>query len=129
MKTAILYTLFAGIAMAINLATQMLVVAILAGRYEIPLSILAGTVAGIAVKYVLDKKYIFRVVHSKLDQHVRAAGFYLLASIATTVIFWGTEAAFHFAFDSSAMRYLGGAIGLAIGYVTKYQLDKRFAFS
>jgi hypothetical protein len=26
------------------------------------------------------------------------------------------------------MRYLGGVIGLAIGYLTKYHLDKRFVF-
>ena len=26
------------------------------------------------------------------------------------------------------MLYLGGAVGLAIGYVLKYQLDKRFVF-
>lgn len=26
------------------------------------------------------------------------------------------------------MRYLGGVLGLAIGYVIKYELDKRFVF-
>ena len=26
------------------------------------------------------------------------------------------------------MRYLGGMIGLAIGYLTKYHLDKRYVF-
>ena len=26
------------------------------------------------------------------------------------------------------MRYLGGVIGLAIGYLTKYHLDKRYVF-
>jgi hypothetical protein len=26
------------------------------------------------------------------------------------------------------MRYLGGLIGLAIGYWTKYRLDKRYVF-
>jgi len=26
------------------------------------------------------------------------------------------------------MRYLGGAIGLTLGYVIKYRLDKRFVF-
>jgi hypothetical protein len=26
------------------------------------------------------------------------------------------------------MRYLGGIIGLAIGYLTKYRLDKRYVF-
>jgi hypothetical protein len=26
------------------------------------------------------------------------------------------------------MRYVGGCIGLAIGYVIKYRLDKRYVF-
>jgi len=26
------------------------------------------------------------------------------------------------------MRYVGGVIGLAIGYYVKYQLDKRYVF-
>ena len=26
------------------------------------------------------------------------------------------------------MRYLGGVIGLMIGYIIKYQLDKRYVF-
>ena len=49
--------------------------------------------------------------------------------LATTVVFWGTEAVFHFLFDSDAMRYVGGAIGLSIGYLIKYQLDARYVFS
>ena len=40
--------------------------------------------------------------------------------LATTVIFWG--------FETKEMRYLGGIIGLAIGYLTKYHLDKRYVF-
>jgi hypothetical protein len=26
------------------------------------------------------------------------------------------------------MKYMGAVLGLAIGYVTKYQLDRRFVF-
>jgi hypothetical protein len=48
--------------------------------------------------------------------------------LATTVIFWGFEFGFHHIFETKEMRYLGGVIGLAIGYVTKYHLDKRYVF-
>ena len=48
--------------------------------------------------------------------------------VFTTAIFWSTELAFHLIFQSAELRYLGGIIGLAIGYLTKYELDKRFVF-
>ena len=34
----------------------------------------------------------------------------------------------HHIFETKEMRYLGGVIGLAIGYLTKYHLDKRYVF-
>ena len=48
--------------------------------------------------------------------------------LVTTVIFWGFEFGFDHLFETREMRYLGGIIGLAIGYYAKYQLDKRFVF-
>ena len=47
----------------------------------------------------------------------------------TTAIFWGFEYGFWLAFGTARMRYLGGVIGLVIGYVTKYHLDKHFVFN
>jgi hypothetical protein len=43
-------------------------------------------------------------------------------------VFWGFEFGFNSAFQDKNMRYLGGLIGLAIGYWAKYHLDKRFVF-
>ncbi len=48
--------------------------------------------------------------------------------VVTTLIFWGFEMAFHLAFGTDGMRYLGGVIALLSGYVIKYRLDKRFVF-
>jgi hypothetical protein len=48
--------------------------------------------------------------------------------VVTTAIFWGFEFGFDRLFQSKDMRYLGGLIGLAIGYWTKYRLDKRYVF-
>ena len=48
--------------------------------------------------------------------------------VFTSAIFWGTEYAFHLIFAGDFMRYVGGVLGLTIGYYVKYQLDKRFVF-
>jgi hypothetical protein len=48
--------------------------------------------------------------------------------LATIVIFWGFEFGFNHIFATKEMRYLGGVIGLAIGYLAKYHLDKRYVF-
>jgi len=42
--------------------------------------------------------------------------------------FWAVEYAFHLTFVTDAMRYVGGVIGLAIGFHVKYKLDKKFVF-
>jgi putative flippase GtrA len=54
---------------------------------------------------------------------------YVFFGIFTTLLFWGIEYLFHAAFRSDAMRYLGGAAGLALGSYIKYHLDKRFVFT
>ena len=49
--------------------------------------------------------------------------------IVTTLIFWGFEFSFGYFFETKQLRYLGGVIGLSIGYLAKYQLDKRYVFT
>ncbi len=88
----------------------------------------AGTGVGLVVKYILDKRYIFRFRARNVVHDSRVFLLYALMGLATTAIFWGFEFGFHHIFASKEMRYLGGVIGLAIGYLTKYQLDKRFVF-
>jgi putative flippase GtrA len=48
--------------------------------------------------------------------------------IITTMTFWFFEFGFNHYFQTKQMRYLSGIIGLAIGYIIKYRLDKRFVF-
>lgn len=52
------YVLFAVVATAVNFATQEVVITV-APVAPLALSILAGTAVGFAVKYILDKKWIF----------------------------------------------------------------------
>ena len=48
--------------------------------------------------------------------------------IFTTIIFWGTEIAFDVIFKSAGAKYIGAIIGLGIGYIIKYFLDKKYVF-
>jgi hypothetical protein len=43
-------------------------------------------------------------------------------------VFWITEITFDAAWESDLAKYVGAVVGLSIGYVLKYYLDKRFVF-
>lgn len=128
MKLALIYAILALIATAANIGSQDLVVRNYSGPYSITLSIFVGTGVGLLLKYVLDKRYIFRFKARDVAHDGQTFILYTVMGLATTVIFWGFEFAFQHIFQSDGMRYLGGVIGLAIGYVTKYHLDKRYVF-
>jgi peptidoglycan biosynthesis protein MviN/MurJ (putative lipid II flippase) len=128
-KLVALYAAFAALSIAVNIGSQALSMAVYAGPWAVTLSMAFGTGTGLVCKYVLDKRFVF--AHQSRDRKHEAKTFilYTVMGLATTAIFWGTEAAFHVAFESDAMRYVGGVIGLCIGYVVKYRLDARFVFS
>lgn len=128
MKLAITYAIFACIATIANIATQDLAIRFYSGAQAIVLSVALGTAAGLVVKYALDKRYIFGFRARNLRHDGRTFALYTFMGLATTAIFWGFEFGFHFVFASKEMRYLGGVLGLALGYVLKYQLDKRYVF-
>lgn len=127
-KLAINYFIFAIIATVANICTQDLFVRAYGGRFDILASVIVGTGVGLVVKYILDKKYIFRFRARSVAHDTHTFILYTAMGLATTVIFWGFEFGFHHLFQTREMRYLGGATGLAIGYVVKYQLDKRYVF-
>lgn len=128
MPIATAYTLFAVLATISNILTQETSLRLYDGAWGIPISIAAGTATGLAVKYLLDKRYIFRFQTRDISHDARTFAMYATVGLATTTIFWGFELAFHALFSSKEMRYLGGTLGLAIGYLAKYQLDKRIVF-
>jgi putative flippase GtrA len=127
-RLASLYAVFAGLATAVNIGCQALVIWVYQGPYAVPLSVLAGTAAGLPVKYELEKRHIFGFRADSLAHDGRLFVTYTFLGAFTTALFWGIEYAFHVAFQTDAMRYLGGAIGLALGYTIKYHLDKHFVF-
>lgn len=128
MRLVLTYALLALIATAVNIGSQDLTLRVYHGLLAIELSVVVGTAVGLAVKYVLDKRYIFRFRARDTLHDGRTFVLYSVMGLATTVIFWAFEFGFDRVFHTRDMRYLGGVIGLAIGYVTKYQLDRRFVF-
>ncbi|MYN39720.1 GtrA family protein [Duganella sp. FT109W] len=129
MKLARTYLLLAIIATLFNIAVQDLCTRVYAGPYHLLLAMIVGTGAGLVLKYVLDKRYIFRFRADNLGHDSRVFVLYATAGLATTVIFWGFEFGFNHLFGSREGRYLGAGLGLGIGYLCKYQLDKRYVFT
>jgi putative flippase GtrA len=129
MRLAITYTIFAMLSTITNIGSQDIALRLYDGMYAVTLSILVGTAVGLLVKYVLDKKYIFKFRVRDLSHDTKTFTLYTLMGVVTTVIFWGFEFGFDYIFNTKEMRYIGGIIGLAIGYFIKYQLDKRFVFT
>lgn len=127
-KLASRYALLALVATAMNIGSQDLFLRLYHGPFAIGLSMIAGTGIGLVVKYVLDKRYIFGFRARDAAHDGKTFMLYTLMGLATTVIFWGFELGFEYLFADRRMRYLGGVIGLGIGYVTKYYLDKRYVF-
>ena len=122
------YGFFAIIATLCNLGTQRLAFALAPDSVRFWLALIAGTGVGLVVKYVLDKKWIFGHVSRAVSQETKTFSLYTLTGVVTTLVFWGMEAAFWWGWQTQAMRELGAVIGLGIGYVVKYNLDRRFVF-
>ncbi|MDF3054874.1 MAG: hypothetical protein K0Q74_781 [Gammaproteobacteria bacterium] len=127
-KLAINYAIFALISTAANIGAQDLVILTYSGAFDILASVVVGTGVGLVVKYILDKRYIFRFRACNVAHDTETFALYTVMGLATTVIFWGFEFGFYHIFQNKEMRYLGGVIGLSIGYLTKYHLDKRYVF-
>jgi len=125
---AVRYALFAAIATGINVGVQALVSAAYHGLFQLWIALLCGTAAGIIPKYLLDKRWIFADPSAGVICHARKFTLYTATAVATTLSFWAIE----FGFDSIGgrehWRYVGGVIGLAIGYWAKYHLDRQYVF-
>jgi putative flippase GtrA len=130
LRTLVLrYAAFAVIATLANLGAQRLVLAVEDGTRGFVLAVLAGTLVGLVVKYVLDKRWIFGDRSSGLRAHSRRFGLYTAMGVVTTLIFWATETVFWLVWQTDLAREAGAVLGLTVGYVVKYRLDRRFVFT
>lgn len=123
------YAGFAVLATLANLGVQRLVLLGGDSGAVFAMAVGAGTLAGLVMKYALDKRWIFFDDATGLRAHGRKFTLYTVMGIVTTAIFWGTETAFWLIWHTDAMREMGAVIGLMVGYVIKYNLDRRFVFT
>jgi len=123
------YTLFAILATLANLAAQRSVLWFGDSVTLFALAVGSGTGVGLVLKYFLDKRWIFEDLSSGVKEHGKKFSLYTTMGILTTAIFWGTETGFWLVWQTDMMRELGAVIGLSIGYVVKYCLDRRFVFT
>lgn len=130
LQTLILrYAAFAVIATITNLATQRVVLQFGDTGTLFAAAVGAGTIVGLIIKYLLDKRWIFYDVETGVKNHSQKFTLYTAMGIITTAIFWGSETAFWLIWQTEFMRELGAVIGLGVGYVVKYNLDRRFVFT
>ncbi len=128
MKLALVYAIVASIAMTANLAAQSLLIAFSGGALALVVPVAFGTAIGLLVKYLLDKRYVFRFRTQNVGHDARLFAVYAALGLVTTLIFWGFEFGFQWWFGNALMRDTGAAIGLSLGYFAKYHLDRRFVF-
>ncbi len=128
MTLIIKYTIFASTAVLINLFFQHLAFSYYHGIGQIYLALLTGTFCGLVTKFNLDKKFIFYYRTKKRTEDLRKFIMYSSLSLFTTIIFWSFELSFNFLWKSEFAKYVGGLIGLIIGYTIKYFLDKKYVF-
>ncbi len=122
------YVLFAVIAGLANLAIQEAAVRLLPPLAPVILSVLAGTAIGFAVKYLLDKDFIFLDGYSSHVAELRKVALYGIFGVGTTVIFWAVELSFWYVFATAEAKYAGAVLGLAFGNWLKYLLDRTWVF-
>lgn len=121
------YALFALAAIVLNIAVQRTVF-----FFDFPHSLFiamgAGTFAGLVLKYILDKKFIFYYKTASMKHDAKKFVLYSFMGVLTTLVFWSIEVFFDRYITISASKYIGAFTGLTIGYILKYFLDKKFVF-
>ncbi|MCK4975291.1 MAG: GtrA family protein [Sulfurimonas sp.] len=122
------YALFALVSTIVNILFQYLSFLVYEGFLDLYVAMFIGTVAGLVLKYILDKKYIFFHTPKSKKDDGKKFFLYSVMGVFTTFIFWGFEIGFDYMYESENAKYVGAVLGLSIGYVVKYFLDKKFVF-
>jgi len=127
-KKIYLFVLFAIVSTLFNLLTQRIILSINTTNLFFFFAILSGTVVGLVTKFFLDKRYIFYDKKNDISHVSKKFGLYTFMGIFSTIIFWGTESIFWIIWKKENMREFGAILGLIIGYIMKYNLDKKYVF-
>lgn len=128
MNIALRYIYFAIASTFVNLLFQYISFYFYTGFLNLYVAMFFGTLAGLILKYILDKKYIFYHKPKNKKDDGKKFLLYSLMGVFTTFIFWGFEIGFDYIFENANAKYIGAVVGLSIGYIVKYFLDKKFVF-
>ena len=126
-KLIVLYILFALIATLGNLGVQRISLTLF-DELGLIFAIGMGTLMGLIIKYILDKRWIFGDLTVGISDNSRKFALYSAMGVSTTLIFWASETLFWWIWRSDYMREIGAILGLSIGYFIKYHLDRTFVF-
>lgn len=128
-SVALRYAAFALVATMANLAMQRLVLSFGSGSRYFLTAMVMGTLVGLVIKYVLDKRWIFDDRSKGFKDNGLKFSLYSATGVLTTGLFWGSETLFWLVGQTHVWREAGAVIGLGAGYVLKYRLDRRFVFA
>lgn len=121
------YAISAVVSVGANLVAQQATV-VSAPAAPLMASISVGTIAGFIVKYLIDKTWTFREAYTTPTAEAHRVTLSGLFSVLTTLIFWAFELGFYAIWQTDFAKYSGAVLGLGIGYVVKFQLDRRHVF-
>ena len=122
------YFVFSVIATVLNLLFQYFSFIVYDGLGSLYIAMSIGTLVGFASKYFFDKNYIFYYVNKGNENEAKKIFLYGLTGVFTTAVFWVFEIGFDIIFDFNIAKYIGATIGLAIGYIFKFFLDRKIVF-
>lgn len=121
------YVVAAVVSVAANLLSQEVTVRV-SPASPLMVSIFVGTLVGFFIKYMIDKIWTFRERYTTPlgeAQRITLSG---LFSVLTTLIFWAFELGFYAIWQTDFAKYTGAVLGLGLGYVLKFWLDRRHVF-
>ena len=126
-KKIIKYILFAIFATIANLLTQRIILSFFQTTFFL-LAIFLGTLVGLIIKFFLDKTFIF-FDKSKISKKLGKSLVFILQMGFFQQLFLGNRVYILDNLENRKHEEIGAVIGLSIGYIIKYKLDKKYVFN
>lgn len=129
-RAVVLYILFAGLAVAVNVLVQRAVFALFGDVFDdststLWLAMCTGAAVALGLKYLLDRRYVFQAKGPATEGEFLA---YALTGGAITAVFFAVEYVIWMIFQTATARDIGIVVGMTIGYALKFLLDRRLVF-
>lgn len=119
------YFLFVLVASSVNFLTQELIYFLVANIY---ISIFFGLATSMVVKYLTNKKYVFRYRAASRTDEVVVFFRYALSGAVVAGLFIGIELSFYYYLDSLYRRQIGIVVALCVTALIKFVIDERWVF-